>query len=107
MGYYTRFEGDVRPTVYTRDSLETLDYVRDRANELTDGKFMSDETFKWYDWESDMVAVSDKFPDWLFTLEGEGEDNEDVWCAYFLAGKRVVHKMPKWTPPPFSEKDLR
>lgn len=41
---------------------------------------------KWYDWEEDMTALSKKFPNFLFLLEGDGEHRDDVWGAYFLDG---------------------
>ena len=42
---------------------------------------------KWYDYESDMRAISEEFPDALFTIDGHGEDYEDIWRAWFKNGK--------------------
>lgn len=50
------------------------------------------ESCKWYDWLEDMIKMSRDFPNVLFKLHGEGEQNEDVWDAYFLNGKSQVHK---------------
>lgn len=47
----------------------------------------SDEVYKWYDNENDMLLLSKEFPDVLFKLHGEGEDNEDIWNKYFMNGK--------------------
>lgn len=45
---------------------------------------------RWYDWDKDMAALSLEYPDILFTLYGDGEDSDDLWCAYFLNGKKQI-----------------
>ena len=47
---------------------------------------MSD-AIKWYNWKHDMIALSKRFPNILFALHGEGEENGDLWNAYFKNGK--------------------
>lgn len=42
---------------------------------------------KWYDWEEDMCLLSNRFPELLFCLHGEGESSDDLWDAYFFEGK--------------------
>lgn len=45
---------------------------------------------KWYDWQKDVAALSAQVPGVLFTLNGKGEENGDIWRAYFLDGKVQV-----------------
>lgn len=45
------------------------------------------ERTKWYDYQSDLVEFSKQFPEWLFTLKGEGEESGDIWKLYVLNGK--------------------
>lgn len=45
------------------------------------------ESSKWNSWEEDMICLSLKFPDVLFTLSGDGDDSDDKWIAYFHDGK--------------------
>jgi hypothetical protein len=45
------------------------------------------DSCKWYEWNEDMLAVSKMFPDLVFCLHGEGEENGDAWYAYFKNGK--------------------
>lgn len=45
------------------------------------------EANKWYHHEEDMRAYSKKFPDVVFTINGEGEESGDVWVKYFKNGK--------------------
>jgi len=42
----------------------------------------------------------------MFTLHGEGEENEDIWDKYFLNGKCQVAKA-EWTIPPFDPAKLK
>ena len=46
-----------------------------------------DDSTKWYDYEIDMVRVSKKYPDILFTLDRKGEESGDLTKEYFLGGK--------------------
>lgn len=61
-----------------------------KGNEEASGTLELDgsagESSKWYDHEKDLIQLSQLEPDVLFTLEGEGENNEDIWKKYFLAG---------------------
>jgi hypothetical protein len=41
----------------------------------------------WWEYERELVEFSKKHPGILFTLHGEGDDNEDIWDSYFLDGK--------------------
>lgn len=41
---------------------------------------------KWYKHMEDMTEISKMFPSILFILDGIGEDNFDVWRAFFKNG---------------------
>lgn len=51
-----------------------------------------EDSCKWYDHEDDMRRLSLRFPDVVFTLNGEGEESGDVWVKYFKDGKMQVDK---------------
>lgn len=45
---------------------------------------------KWYNYDDDMRAMSKRFPTVLFTLQGEGEESDDLWIRYYRGGKCQV-----------------
>lgn len=50
------------------------------------------ESCKWYDHEDELRTFSKKYPNWLFTLDGKGEEAGDLWKKYFLNGKVQLAK---------------
>ena len=42
---------------------------------------------KWYDHETDLKEFSKNYPDALFVLYGDGEENDDFWYSFFKNGK--------------------
>ena len=47
---------------------------------------------KWYEHTEDMCRVSKKYPNVIFSLYGNGEENGDMWVEYFMNGKFQVEK---------------
>ena len=86
MGYYTSYsleindESEREAIVCELRAKEVIDYA------LTSSLGTNDDV-KWYSCSEDMKDVSEKFPDVLFTLSGEGEEHGDLWKEYFLAGQ--------------------
>jgi len=52
----------------------------------------SEQAAKWYTHADELIPFSEKYPNVLFTLSGEGEENDDIWKKYFLNGKVQVAK---------------
>ena len=65
----------------------------------------SDDTMKWYDHDDDVAEMSKSFPDVIFCLEGEGEENSDMWRSYFKNGLCQIWRAVV-TFPPFDPKKL-
>ena len=112
MGYYTRYSMEIQDIDNKGyDSYKIAKYMLDKQeesdrfyafeyelkdfveNEDTESRtrcelsLYSDDEYKWYDNEDDMLLLSKEFPDVLFKLHGEGEDKEDIWDKYFMNGK--------------------
>lgn len=63
------------------------------------------DSMKWYEYDEDMRELSKQFPDFLFTLEGDGEDPDDLWRAYYHNGK-CQHCPARIMYDPFDEGSL-
>lgn len=66
----------------------------------------SEEGGKWYEHETEMKEFSLAHPNLLFTLHGEGEENDDIWTKYFLNGKVQVARAQVQIAP-FNFKELK
>lgn len=44
---------------------------------------VSSEMMKWYDSDTDMRSLSKQFPDYIFVLDGQGEESLDIWRSVF------------------------
>lgn len=93
MGYYTDFSLTVAPhkaNAITLDEQRALEAEIDKMNVFETGcvefGYIGENT--WCDYEKDMLFLSSRFPDILFTLRGAGENPDDRWVLYFLDGKR-------------------
>lgn len=90
MGYLTLFK-----ITYS----EKTEEIRTYANQLSDGNidnsgfyYNDEECVKWYNFERDMLQLSNQFPDVLMTVKGEGEESDDLWIQYFKGGKCTKRK---------------
>ena len=95
MGYYTTFKLSVKDSEITDNIKNELSIINrdyfdnmDNIDELIEGWFEA----KWYDYIDDMKMLSLKFPTIVFILEGDGEENDDMWVAYFMNGKVQYEK---------------
>lgn len=90
MGYETRF----KLTALTDRNYSQRDYLkvlaeidpREFSPEADSFEEEFEESRKWYNYEDDMKKLSLAFPDTYFLLYGVGEEQGDVWKAYFYNG---------------------
>lgn len=100
MGYYTYYNLGIDPSTEYSDELDISKHKE--AIEDTYGGASFEEPVKWYSHERDMGEYSKKYPDIIFTLEGDGEDSDDMWKAYYRNGKSYYVK-PKIVYPDYNE----
>lgn len=91
MGYYTRYGFEVSASVDENIGPNEEEWM------LVNGHFhkivgctmqeIEEEQTKWYDHEEHMRALSIRFPTFLFTVTGDGEEQGDQWIKYFVNGK--------------------
>jgi hypothetical protein len=102
MGYYTRFELEITGTgerwvtgvdamgqkVQVNIGLDHNEIEREIVELSGYSSLFDGNTHKWYDHAEHMTAISKKYPDLLFTLNGAGEETGDFWRDYYKGGKR-------------------
>lgn len=54
---------------------------------------------KWYQHDNHMLTLSTLFPSVLFTLDGEGESQGDIWIKQYKNGKTRSVKAQTIIPP--------
>lgn len=94
MGYYTYYYMNIEPdpnrnqTKLSEEIQKRLDAEVAKMHVFEEGDSTSGWSgyAKWYDHDQDMLMLSHRFPEVLFTLYGDGEETEDFWYAYYLNG---------------------
>lgn len=114
MGYYTNYEVNV--TGFTDE--EAADYFVFKLDKYVGEKFAvkkhddwstgeqkttySIQGFlserKWYDWESNLKELSTKFQDVLIEVDGNGEEDGDIWKARIKNGESEIVKAEIYFP---------
>jgi len=95
MGYYTNFELRIYDAADHAAVCrhEVIDLIEPLVPDcLMDYKFpyghtvrdisenaSSHDSMKWYDHKKDLQVLSARWPEYVFVLDGEGEENQDIW----------------------------
>lgn len=98
MGYRTNYslnwECDEDKTItVASDRYSNADFL----DTLLRDEFLDD--VKWYEWESDMIALAKENPDVLFILDGDGEESGDIWEFRIKGNQSEFHRLEM---PPFT-----
>ena len=89
MGYYTNYTLSVQNANGQESEIEErIQGISGRVGLSFDRVY----NCKWYNRFKDMETVSKEFPDVTLFLEGDGEEQGDVWKAIFKNGKSKVVK---------------
>ena len=103
MGYYTYYNLNVRgiksfeefaelktSMLGKKDNIrQIIGYALDEGyyNNNGEASFAGNDCVKWYDHDEDMIALSKQFPDMTFQLNGDGENQGDLWETYYKNGE--------------------
>ncbi len=90
MGYRTYHTLHIHPNDSGIPDDDMIAELRDTCGEAkyglnTDGSCASE--VKWYERDEVMAKSSKKYPGVVFCLTGDGDENDDMWYAYFKNGK--------------------
>ena len=114
MGYYTNFELTVHQGTADihaiKNALETamgispdetiFDFENNHDREYGDVSLTTVDSMKWYDHDEDCAEMSKHFPGVVFKLHGEGEEQGDMWEAYYCDGLcQICRALPPVFPP--------
>lgn len=99
MGYYTYFSLQVNPMPEEYHPLWEEEYYGGKLKNLTTGNI---DTMKWYHHKEEMLEISKKYPEFVFILDGEGEDSADVWREFYRNGESYRWEL-QYNLPQFDE----
>lgn len=86
MGYQTQYK------LTSNDGISHDENVGEVAGY---GKQLWEESCKWYSHEDDMREYSLDYPEVTFTLDGFGEEHNDVWRKWFKNGDTQGWRQPE------------
>lgn len=101
MGYYTYYNIDIKFKNETDGMIAIINKLKDYIhNNYSKFPFSSEDISvyedvlsisgveaKWYDFETAMTELSEAVPELVFWVNGNGEDMDDIWDAYFYNGE--------------------
>lgn len=93
MGYITCFNIEA-----TSKDPAALDAVNSKAlEELEASTVITDKLIiygdgKWYDYETDLAEISERFPDLKIYVQGTGGNSGDIWATWITGGEVVKHQ---------------
>lgn len=102
MGYNTRFTLKAVDHSGQIAKLPSIGKLGGYVWEVLQNVATPDDETRWYEHKRDMLALSKQHPFTIFVLDGEGEEQGDVWRMFFLDGRSHTWKQPVVEPPELS-----
>ena len=93
MGYNTCYSITILNSDLTSTSRSHVDAIIEEIVEISGYQletFEYHEPVKWYDHESDLCKISNKYKSIVIMVEGFGDETGDIWIKYFHNGKLQV-----------------
>ena len=104
MGYQTYFEieafkADEFPTLGSQIPTVELAEIFNKHLKSKDMEYSwLDDCIKWYTYDEDLCHLSSCEPDYVFVVEGDGEESDDTWRAVFHNGKSIQVTQQSYFP---------
>lgn len=104
MGYHTCYTLSVSGASRSdqeriRGMLADLGVLGYALQEESGTEYGEQDPVNWFGHDDDMLEISRKFPQVLFSLHGEGESNGDIWESHYLGGKTYTQPAIITIPP--------
>ena len=113
MGYYTSWSVEPLEVKSAADRAyfeRALEFMREGSEDASESIEADGSTppmaTKWYEWANDMRLMSRAFPDIVFVLKADGEDDDGRWVEYWRGGK-VQHEDQVITYGEYDERKLK
>ena len=100
MGYFTNYYLNVENEQdFSKEDIVSAAKSLAKITDIIDEKyvdgpypfsFLCEYALKWYDFDNDMLKLSQLYPQMKFVLYGEGETRDDNWFAYYYKGKGAI-----------------
>src|SRR6187402_2123969 len=95
MGYYSKYTMSIQSSEEDKENLEKeLRHRYDASMGMCDASIVyfneKNDLTKWYEYQDDMTEISKLFPDILFTLKREGEENGHIEKSFYKNGKKQI-----------------
>ena len=92
MGYYTDYSLEIDINSEDKKIVEEIElFIKTLNNDifcdLQDVVLYRVTNGKWYNYDADMLFLSNKFPKVMFTLKGIGEEYDDIWEKTYFGGE--------------------
>lgn len=96
MGYYSSFY--ITPQLLPAEIKRLTEISGGYGFENYGNETTTDDSYKWYAHEDNMVKFSKEFPHNTWRLIGHGEDGEK-WAVFVNNGRKHVVRQPEFNPP--------
>lgn len=107
MGYYTNHTIEVLDL--TTNKTQTADEFSTELvtafEEVTEyhSEMLFYDSIKWYDLEDNMEDISERFPNYVFCVSGDGEESGDIWKSLYFRGELLTTWKLDVDPPSFAD----
>ena len=87
MGYYTSY--DIEIVKSNLNYFGDINTIKSEIGDISGYGNCFEDSIKWYDHDKHMMILSQRHPNAIFKLIGEGEENGDKWHKYYHNGKMI------------------
>ena len=88
MGYYTNYKITVvHGECDLNEMAEAISKLSDYCFEARKGIIDSGDEIKWYMCTENMTEISKLYPNVVILVDGEGEEQGDIWKEYYFNGE--------------------
>ena len=89
MGYYTNYSITHNKPELQEEILVVIQEISEHHFDIRNSTIQTEDAYKWYQHEIDMIELSNRYPEIEFQLDGQGEEFPDIWRQGFHNGEKT------------------